>query len=120
MPQPQGPLGAQDEYDRADKVADEVERQLLDFAPGVPADIASGGDRPSQAQVYPSPAVRKPRSFYNYFGDDLIPLLVTDRDETLMRLAGGPGASSAHELFIPLPIQQQQSATCAPIQLDSL
>lgn len=111
MPRPQLHLGDQDEYDRADKIADEVEQQLLEYVQEAPGHVVAGGGHVPYTRAYPSAAIRKPRTFYNYMDVDLVPLLESGHDETLVRFAGGPGAFTAHELFIPLPLQQQQSTT---------
>ncbi|OEH78603.1 hypothetical protein cyc_04064 [Cyclospora cayetanensis] len=99
----------QDEYDRVDKLADEVGQQLIDSSlveSGAAPNLV--GTRPSYSQAYPSGAIRKPRSFYNYMNEEFLPVLETDPDENLIRLAGGLGATTAHELFLPLPLQSQQ------------
>lgn len=111
MPRPQLRLGDQDEYDRADKIADEVEQQLVEHVPEAPGHVGAGGGHVPYTGAYPSAAIRKPRTFYNYMDVDTVPLLESGHDETLIRFAGGPGASTAHELFIPLTLQQQQTTT---------
>lgn len=109
-------MGGHDEYDSVNKLADEVEQQLIDFrqeeASGAADAIGSGSGAaltPRLNSAYPSAAIRKPRSFYNYFGDDTTPLLETDADEVLSRFAGGSCASTEHELFVPLELDNQSA-----------
>lgn len=110
MQRPQANLGEQDEYDMVDKAVDEVEQQLLDFTPDVVESAGVAQAHPPYTRAYPSPAIRKPRSFFNYMGEDTIPILDTVQDEDLLRLSGGSGATNSHELFVPLTIQPQLAA----------
>ena len=111
--------GERNEYDRADKLTDEIELQLIDCSQEATERANSAGTSPPYNGAYPSAAIRKPRSFYNYIGEDLVPLLETDPDESLVRLAGGPGATTAHELFLPLQLQQKPSISPPPREGDS-
>ncbi|KAL8274388.1 hypothetical protein Esti_001710 [Eimeria stiedai] len=112
-------LEEEDEFGRADKIVDAVERQLIDCSQASPETGAVLGVHLPYTSAYPSLAIRKPRGFYNYMGEDVTPVVDTEEDEALMRLAGGPGASQIHELFVPLPIQQQQAAASPPSPPDS-
>lgn len=118
LPQAQLQMGDQSEYDRVDKLIDEVERQIIESSPDEEAE--EEGASPLFNKAYRSAAVRKPRSFYNYFGEDTVPLLETDPDEILLRLAGSSSASTEHEAFLPLLFQDPGTAphAASPIPPD--
>lgn len=108
LPQTQLEMGDRSEYDRVDKLIDEVERQLIESSPDEEAE--EEGASPLFNKAYRSAAVRKPRSFYNYFGEETVPLLETDPDDILLRLAGSSSASTEHEAFLPLLFQDPGTA----------
>ncbi|KAL8449946.1 hypothetical protein Emag_003507 [Eimeria magna] len=111
-------LEEEDEFGRADKLVDEVERQLIDCSQAAPDTGALSRMHLPYTSAYPSLAIRKPRGFYNYMGEDVMPVVDTEKDEALLRLAGGPGTPKIHELFLPLPLEQQQAAASTPPTLD--
>ncbi|CDI75157.1 hypothetical protein, conserved [Eimeria praecox] len=121
LPFSQMQMGAYDEYDAVNKLTDEIEQQMIDFPQDEASEAAdmngSGPDTPLLTpplnHAYPSAAIRKPRSFYNYFGEDTIPLLDTDPDEILYRFSGGD-ASTEHELFIPFHLTSDNAAAASP------
>ncbi|CDJ51725.1 hypothetical protein, conserved [Eimeria brunetti] len=125
LPLTQLQMGSNDEYDTVNKLTDEVEQQMIEF----PQDDASGAESmagsgstdlvPPLNSAYPSATIRKPRSFYNYFGDDTISLLETNPDEVLTRFAGGASSSNEHELFVPLQLDSQSAAASAASSLNS-
>ncbi|KAL8433967.1 hypothetical protein ACSSS7_003490 [Eimeria intestinalis] len=111
-------LEEEDEFGRADKVVDEVERQLIDCSQASPERGTTQGMHLPYTSAYPSLAIRKPRSFYNYMGGDVTPIAENEKDQQVINLAGGPGASQIHELFVPLPIEHQQNGASPPPSLE--
>ncbi|CDJ35459.1 uncharacterized protein EMH_0097660 [Eimeria mitis] len=123
LPSTQLEMGGHDEYDRVNKLADEVEQQLIDSPQEESENMSasssgSGADyTPRLNSAYPSSAIPKPRNFYNYFGDDTVSLLETNPDEILYKFAGG-SASTDTELFVPLQLDSQSAAASAASSLN--
>lgn len=112
LPQAQPETKEQSEYDGVDKLTDDVERQLVDCyqKPLEGPNYAADSQLPF-ARAYPSAAVRKPRSFYNYMGEDLVLVSDDKEGESSPHLTWATEASNAHDFFIPLSMQQHYSFT---------